>query len=250
MASFAVIFLSLIMIFIIAQRLKNNSIIDIFWGPGFVVICLTLMLTATVIFPSQIILFGMIVIWALRLATFILARSIGKGEDKRYTAFREAWGKRQALNAFLRVFMLQGVLMMIIAAPIFFMFTHNNTGNYLVAGIGFLLYLTGLIFESVADFQLYQFKNLPSSRGQLMTTGLWSVSRHPNYFGEIMLWWGIGIFSAAFTSFYSLIGPAVLNVLIVKVSGIPMLEQKYTNNPQWDLYKSRTPALIPFTRPK
>jgi len=241
------IFIYMLIFFLIAQYIRNNSIVDIGWGLGFVVTTFVLIFSSEKILPSMSILSFMILIWGMRLSFYIFLRNHGKPEDFRYAAWRKDWGNKQALFAFFKVFMLQGVIMWIIAMPVILVFS----GDKLLPGptgiAGLTIFLFGLIFEGVADAQLKKFRYYPDNHGKLITTGLWKYSRHPNYFGEALLWWGIGLYSFNITSqWYCFISPLIMSFLLRFVSGVPMLEEKYKNRKDFREYAEKTSVFIPF----
>lgn len=237
----------MIFMFITAQIKKNNSIVDTGWGIGFILITLVLMLNSDRINIKELILFAMIVVWGFRLALHIYFRSRGKEEDFRYAQWRKDWGKNAAVIAFFKVFMLQGLLMMIIAYPIMVVFNSFNDHLTTINFVGLSIFLFGILFESIGDNQLMRFKSNPENKGKIITSGLWKFTRHPNYFGEAVLWWGIGIFTIGSDLYLtSFISPLILNLLLLFVSGIPMLEKKYAGNKDWENYKKITPAFVPF----
>lgn len=241
------VFIYMTAVFIIAQIKKNNSIVDIAWGPGFLVIALSLLFYTNNFSFNNLIITAMVFLWSARLSIHIFLRSHGKGEDFRYAEWRKGWGNKQAWNAFYRVFMLQAVIMIFVASPLIVIFTSEPSQLSIIHFAGIIIFLFGFLFESIADFQLYIFKQNPVNRGKIISSGLWSFTRHPNYFGEAVLWWGIGIYAAAFHSFYiALIGPFILNMLLLFVSGIPLLEKKYSGRPDWEEYKIKTPAFLPI----
>ena len=174
----------MILMFIIAQVKKNNSIVDTGWGIGFILIALTLMLASANIDLKDFILFAMILVWGLRLGLHIYFRSRGKEEDFRYAQWRKDWGKNAAVIAFFKVFMLQGVLMIIIAYPIMVVFSSLNDHLTTINFAGLSIFLFGLLFESIGDYQLLRFKRNKGNKGKIITSGLWKFTRHPNYFGD------------------------------------------------------------------
>jgi steroid 5-alpha reductase family enzyme len=237
----------MIIVFVIAQLKKDNSIVDIAWGPGFFLITLLQILIKDSHEIKDFFLTGMIFIWASRLSIHIYLRSKGKGEDFRYAQWRKDWGSKAFINAFVRVFMLQGIIMLFISLPIMIIFYNKFTSLSSFNIIGIFIFIIGFVFESIGDFQLYRFKNNSDNKGKIIKSGLWKITRHPNYFGEAVLWWGIGIYTIGMDLFYiALIGPLMLNLLILFVSGVPLLEKKYEGNPEWEDYKKITPAFIPF----
>ena len=245
--SASAVLIYMMVIFIIAQIKKNNSIVDMAWGPGFLLIALFQLLPKENPKITDFILSAMVFIWALRLSIHIYFRSKGKGEDFRYAQWRKDWGNKAVINAFIRVFMLQGVIMLFVAMPIMVVFYNSLNSLTIFSFIGISVFIFGFSFESIGDYQLYKFKKNQNNKGKIIKSGLWKFTRHPNYFGEAVLWWGIGIFTIGMKLFFvALIGPLVLNLLLVFVSGIPLLEKKYDGNPEWEKYKQQTPAFIPL----
>jgi len=233
--------------FIIAQIKKNNSIVDIGWGIGFILIALMLMLISENLNIKDLFLFAMILVWGLRLAFHVYFRSRGKEEDFRYAQWRKDWGKKAAVIAFFKVFLLQGIIMLIIAYPIMVVFSSIDNELTIINIVGILIFLFGLLFESIGDYQLYCFKRNLLNNGKIITSGLWKFTRHPNYFGEVILWWAIGIFTIGSDLYLTaFISPLVLNLLLLYVSGVPMLEKKYAGRKDWEDYKKITPTFVPL----
>ncbi|MCX6170225.1 MAG: DUF1295 domain-containing protein [Ignavibacteriales bacterium] len=241
----------MILMFILAQLLKNNSIVDIGWGIGFILITSVLLFTKDSADLKEIVLTAMILVWGVRLSLHIFIRARGKGEDFRYAQWRKDWGKNAVLYAFVKVFLLQGLIMIFIALPIMVEFSSNNDELNLFSFIGVLIYLFGLLFESIGDFQMYCFKRNPKNKGRIIKSGLWKFTRHPNYFGEAVLWWGISIFTIGSDLWIiSFVGTLILNLLLVFVSGVPLLEKKYEGNKEWEDYKKITPMFVPLVGKK
>ena len=241
------VLLFMIVMFIIAQIKKNNSIVDIGWGIGFILIALMLMLISENINIKDLFLFAMILVWGLRLAFHVYSRSRGKQEDFRYAQWRKDWGKNAAVLAFFKVFMLQGIIMLIIAYPIMVVFNSIDNQLTIINIVGISIFLFGLLFESIGDYQLFCFKKNPLNKGKIITSGLWKFTRHPNYFGEVVLWWGIGIFTIGSDLYLSaFISPLILTLLLLYVSGVPILEKKYAGNKEWEDYKKITPTFVPL----
>jgi steroid 5-alpha reductase family enzyme len=237
----------MIIMFIIAQIKKNNSIVDIGWGMGFIFIAIILLLTTDRIDLKDLILCLIIFVWGLRLAFHIYSRSRGKEEDFRYAQWRKDWGKNAAVIAFFKVFMLQGLIMLIIAYPIMVVFNSLNDDLTAINFVGLSIFLFGILFESIGDNQLLRFKRNQENKGKIITSGLWKFTRHPNYFGEVVLWWGIGIFTIGSDLYLTaFISPLILNLLLLYVSGVPMLEKKYAGNKDWEDYKKITPTFVPL----
>ena len=233
--------------FIAARISGRNDIADVAWGLGFV-LAAAVSLTAGHVYSSRSLLVsGLVLIWGLRLALHIHSRNRGKGEDPRYRKWREEWGKWFVLRSFLQVFMLQGILLLMVAIPVVFV----NQAPPAPLGwhdlLGLAVWLTGFCFESVGDRQLLTFIRDPGNKGKLMTSGLWRYTRHPNYFGEVTLWWGIWLMTLALPGgWLTIIGPLTITFLILKVSGIPMLEKPYEERADFQEYKRRTSAFFPL----
>lgn len=233
--------------FIAAQIRGRNDIADVAWGLGFILVAAVSLVAGDVYSPRSLVVSSLVLIWGLRLALHIHYRNRGRGEDPRYRKWREEWGQWFVLRSFLQVFMLQGVLLLLVAVPIVYV----NTAAFLPLGwlelLGLAVWLTGFCFESVGDWQLLKFIRNPANKGKLMTSGLWRYTRHPNYFGEVSLWWGIWLMVIPLPgSWLTIIGPLTITFLILKVSGIPMLEQPYEDRTDFQEYKRRTSAFFPL----
>lgn len=243
-----VLFIYFTGLFCLAQYLHNNSIVDLAWGIGFVIVAVTgylLMPEKTI--TSTIILI-LVTIWGVRLFLHLAKRNIGKPEDYRYVNMRKRWGTSWAkLKAYLNVFVLQGVLLCIVSLPIFLTMTSSVDAFYWWNGLGIVIWLIGFYFETVGDYQLTQFKKNAQNKGKLLTTGLWSVTRHPNYFGEALSWWGIFLISLTSVShLWGIIGPITITLLLLYVSGVPLLENKYKERPDFIVYANQTAKFFPF----
>jgi steroid 5-alpha reductase family enzyme len=234
-------------VWLLSLRLRDASIADVFWGPGFALVAI---LSASISAPSPrgFLLATMASLWGLRLALHIGARWRKKAEeDRRYQAMRATWGDRFPLVSLFTVFLLQGALLWWVSLPL-------QAGAALGASrplgvqdaAGVLLFAVGLGFEAVGDAQLARFLRDPSSRGRVMETGLWRYTRHPNYFGDALLWWGIGLVGAATGAWWCLAGPALMTFLLVRVSGVSLLEKDIAGRrPDYVAYVRRTSAFLP-----
>ena len=227
--------------------LKNASIVDIVWGLGFAITSWVLAITIDGDSTRQILLAVMVGSWGLRLGGYLAKRNIGHGEDWRYKAMRKKKGARFGLISLVTVFGLQGVLMWVVSLPVMFGNSDSTPGVGPLAVIGVMVWAVGLSFEAVGDWQLVQFKKDPNNAGKVMQTGLWSLTRHPNYFGDALLWWGIGIVGAETGSgVIGFIGPVVMTVFLLRVSGVPMLERSLMKRREgYAEYAARTSAFIP-----
>lgn len=232
--------------FIVSLIKKRNDVADIAWGLGFIVLCLFGLLTQPLGSISALI-YTLVSIWGLRLAIHIALRSKGKTEDFRYRQWREEWGKTFLIRSYLQVYVLQGFFMCIIGLPILIagLATPQYINGFTI--VGTVMWLGGFAFEAIGDYQLSVFIKTKKQKGDIMQTGLWRYTRHPNYFGEVLLWWGIFIIVLPLQNgFWGLISPLTITFLLLKVSGIPMLEAKYKDNPQFQDYKRRTSAFFPL----
>jgi steroid 5-alpha reductase family enzyme len=232
--------------FVAALRFKRNDLADVAWGLGFILVAWVALITGPQPATARSYLVAALVTcWGLRLAYHIGSRVLRTNEDSRYQEFRKQWGSHATLYTYLQVFLLQAVLLCLVALPLFIVPGLPFDGFHIMDGIGVALWGFGFFFEAVADAQLAAFvaKKRP---GQIMQTGLWRYTRHPNYFGEVTLWWGLFMIVASTPSaWWSVIGPLTITFLIIKVSGIPMLEKKYANNPEFEIYKKRTSLFFP-----
>lgn len=237
------IFFYMLVLFVLALYFKDNSIADIAWGPGFVGIAWLIHLR----FPAPGFLWAVLptTFWGLRLGIYLFLRKIReKREDWRYADWRQNWGKWFYLRSFLQVFMLQGFFMWIIALPLLQRPLIQGSLTNLLTGL--LLFIFGFLWESIADYQLSRFKRQQKEKGVFLQTGLWALSRHPNYFGEILLWWGIWLILIPSGNWYiSILSPICITWLLTRVSGVPMLEDKFRKYPGFEAYAKNTPALIP-----
>lgn len=243
-----VVFVSANIGFIISLIKKRNDVADVFWGIGFVLVAWVIFLFFGNFNLHSVLVNILVTIWGVRLALHIGWRNRGKSEDFRYKAWREEWGKTFFWRSYLQVFILQGVFLFLISLPI--VFVNSRKTEFGVFDIlGLVIWLIGFFFEAVGDYQLLQFTKNPSYKGKIIQTGLWKYTRHPNYFGEVVLWWGIFCFALPF-GFWTIISPLTISFLLLKVSGIPMLEKKYENNPEFAEYKKRTSAFFPMPTKK
>lgn len=236
--------------FVIGMLRKRNDVADIAWGLGFILICVYGWATRPYS-PHSALVYALVTLWGLRLSLHIALRSRGKAEDFRYRQWRVAWGKWFVLRSFLQVYVLQCGFMLVMSAPILIAAeaAANPIPAFSMAGI--LLWAIGFFFEAVGDYQLSVFVKQKSHKDDIMQTGLWRYTRHPNYFGEVVVWWGIFLVVLPVPyGIWGIVGPITITFLLLYVSGIPMLEAKYADNPQFQVYKERTNAFFPGWRGK
>jgi steroid 5-alpha reductase family enzyme len=248
--------------FVMSVIWQRNDIADVMWGPGILVAALTALMTSGETMrsaPLAYLICGLIFVWAARLAWQIGSRFLAKSqEDSRYASWRKSWSNFY-LRSYLQVFLLQGLLMILVSilAIAAAMYRDGATYQTAVVFIGCLVFAFGFAFEAVADVQLNAFVKAKTEKAEILTTGLWRYSRHPNYFGEVTTWWGLWIIAIApaladrttenlAIALLALISPITITTLILKISGIPMLEAKYAGNKKFDAYKRRTSAFFPW----
>jgi len=203
---------------------RDASIVDIFWGLGFVLLAWLSFGLGSSPSPRALLLTVLVSIWGVRLSSYLTWRIWGKPEDYRYAAMRERHGRRFPLVSLLTVFGLQGTLMWIVSLPIQVGIVKTGATQLSMA-IGAVLYLVGILFESLGDYQLARFKANPANRGRLMNQGLWRYTRHPNYFGDFLGWWGLYLLAVEPGSWWwTIVGPLLMSVLLIRVSGVRLLE--------------------------
>ncbi|WNF38866.1 DUF1295 domain-containing protein [Bacillaceae bacterium IKA-2] len=241
------IFIYMVIIFIIAQVKIDNSIVDIAWGIGFVIVSFVSLFYTQEYALRQMLVVGLVTVWGVRLALFIWYRSIGKGEDFRYVNFRKNWGDKARSRAFFKVFMLQGAILLVLAYPILRVHASPDPGIDLFMFIGSIMWLIGFLFQAVGDQQLERFKRTKIRKEQILKTGLWRYSRHPNYFGEVLMWWGIFVIifpvNLGWTAGFSAL---LITTLLLRVSGVPLLDKRYKDNADYQQYKKETNNFIPW----
>jgi len=244
-----ILFLYMNFWFVVSLLIKRNDVADVAWGLGFVLLAWVSLFISETNSILGIIVTLFVTVWGLRLAWHVHSRNKGKTEDYRYLAWRKQWGKWFYLRSYAQVYMLQGKLLFLIALPV--LVINNNLGGdvNILAMLGIVVWIIGFFFEVVGDSQLARFIKNKDNKGKLMTTGLWRYTRHPNYFGEVTLWWGIWLVALSVPyGWATVIGPLTITTLILKVSGIPMLEKKMTEHPDFAEYKKRTSVFIPWFR--
>ncbi len=243
----AILFVYMNTWFLIALLKKRNDVADIAWGLGFVVMAwVSFFLSEN--FGSRGLLINILVsIWGLRLAWHIYNRNKNRAEDYRYLAWRKAWGNWFYLRSYLQVYLLQGALLFVIALPVLVINTSGDQNFTWFDSAGVAVWLIGFFFETIGDAQLAKFIKNPENKGKLMQSGLWAYTRHPNYFGEVAQWWGIWIAALSVSgAWITIAGPLTITLLILKVSGIPMLEKKMMENPEFADYKRRVSIFLPM----
>lgn len=237
------------LLWLLSLALRDASIVDPFWGSGFVGLAWLYRVLGPEAGPRQWLLLALVTAWGLRLSLYLLVRNWGEGEDYRYREMRQAHGAAFWWRSLFTVFLLQGALLWFIALPLFAVQTAAAGRGWLwtdLLGLG--LWGVGFFFEAVGDWQLARFKADPAHRGQVMTRGVWALTRHPNYFGDAAVWWGyyliaLGVPGGAWT----VSSPLVMTLLLLKVSGVALLEKSIAERrPGYREYARRTSAFIPW----
>lgn len=233
-------------LWLLSLRLKDASIVDIFWGPGFALIAWSAWAIG-VGGTRATVAAGLVSLWGLRLGSYLYLRNHGKGEDYRYVAMRRRHGDRFPLVSLYTVFGLQAVVMWVVSLPVQAVQASAPAALGLLDGLGVALFAVGFLFESVGDLQLARFKADPSNEGKVMDRGLWAWTRHPNYFGDCTLWWGLGCFAFAAGAWWAAIGPIVMSVFLLRISGVTLLERGLKRRkPEYEDYIRRTSSFFPM----
>jgi steroid 5-alpha reductase family enzyme len=243
-----VILVLMTILWLISLPLKNSSIVDIFWGTGFVISNWVFFVLAPEGFGPRKWLIGILVtLWGLRLSLYILWRNWGKGEDFRYQKWRREAGSRWGWLSFFRVFVLQGVLMWIISVPLLAAQRGASPASLTILDyLGLVVWIIGFFFESVGDLQLARFKSDPANKGKVMDRGVWRTTRHPNYFGDAAQWWGFYLIALAAGGWWTILGPILMTLFLLRVSGVALLEKTLETRPGYKDYVERTSAFIPW----
>ena len=232
-----------------AMRKEKLTIVDTAWGLGFIAVAVVSLFVTGYgdgMPGPQMFLFLLVLVWGARLAIHLQVRNSGKDEDPRYRQLAEADGRPFAQVALRRVFVPQGVAMWLVATPVMVGMNNEGTGT-VQAWLGFGVWAVGMVFETVGDWQLAAFKNDPDNEGKVMDQGLWQYTRHPNYFGDACVWWGIWIVAASsWAGVASIVGPIAMTVFLTRVTGVPLNEKGMRESkPGYDEYVRRTSSFIP-----
>ncbi len=239
----------LILLWLLSVFIQNVSIIDLFWGMGFVVINTFYVFTSGDLTIRKLILLVLVTVWGVRLSVYLAWRNIGKGEDFRYQEFRRHYGpERYWWVSFFQTFLLQSLLMIMISTPLLGVNIGDNSHSLcLFDYLGIFVWIVGFTFEAGGDYQLARFKSNPKNKGKVLHTGFWRYTRHPNYFGDAAVWWSYALFSIAAGNYWYAMGSVLMTLLIIKVSGVALLEKSLTNTkPEYQEYIRKTNAFFPW----
>ena len=240
---------TLTLVWLLSLRLRDASIVDVCWGLGFVLVAWLYCLLSLTMTPRSWLVAALITLWGARLSSHIFRRNHGKGEDPRYRAMRASHGQAFWWRSLLTVFWLQGAIMWFVALPLLVAVRATSPAALTVVdGLGVLLFAVGFGFEVVGDYQLERFGAEPSNRGKVLDRGLWRYTRHPNYFGDATLWWGLYAIAAATPGgWLTVLSPALMSFLLVRVSGVTLLEDGLkASKPGYRAYIARTPSFFPW----
>lgn len=226
---------------------RDASIVDPFWGTGFILITWVTFFFSSTPVSWRLLIALLVTVWGARLSGYLTWRNRGKGEDRRYRQMRDKWGGKFIWVSLLTVFVLQGVLMWVISLPIQIGMRAMPFSGWFI-GAGVLIWATGFFFEAVGDFQLARFKSNPENAGRILDQGLWRYTRHPNYFGDFLVWWGIYIVAGLNSqAWWTVVSPILMSLLLVYVSGVALLEKSLKGrSPQYRDYIERTSAFFPW----
>jgi steroid 5-alpha reductase family enzyme len=235
-------------LWLVSLPLRNSSIVDVFWGPAFVVQAAVYVALAPGAPGARAwLVLALVAVWATRLAIHIATRNAGKGEDPRYAAWRQEAGDAWWWRSLFKVFALQGVLAWFIGLPLWVAATGGPAGLTWLDGVGAGLWAIGFFFESVGDWQLRAWIADPANRGRTLRSGLWRYTRHPNYFGDAAQWWGLWLIALAAGGWWTILSPVAMTFLLVRVSGVGMLERTIVDRrPDYADYLRTTSAFIPW----
>jgi steroid 5-alpha reductase family enzyme len=229
---------------------RDASIVDIFWGLGFVALywlAYALSQHGTGAAFDRPLLVGLLVtLWGLRLALHILRRNWGRDEDFRYARWRAEAGASWWWRSYFKVFLLQGAVLWVVAWPLLAVLSDATASLGWLDLAALLVWTAGFLFEAIGDWQLSRFKKDPANAGQLLNSGLWRYTRHPNYFGDAVVWWGFYLFAAAAGAWWAIVSPLLMTFLLRRVSGVTMLERTLRETkPGYAAYVARTNAFFP-----
>lgn len=251
LATFLCVLAFMTIVFMVARKLRRTDLVDMAWGPAFIVAAISSFILSDAPIELganvQTLVTLLVIAWGARLAYVIYKRLRSHAEDKRYVELRKEWKGNVAMNTYLRIFVVQAVLATLISTAVIFVNISLPRELNIFAYVGLVIWLVGFYFEAVGDAQLKRFLADPTNKGKLMTSGLWSYTRHPNYFGEATMWWGISVIALTVPyGWFGVITPVIITYLLLFVSGVPMTEKAFDGRPGWNAYKARTSKFVPF----
>lgn len=238
----------MILLWLASLKLKNSSIVDIFWGAGFVFSAwIYFFFTPEGFLGRKLLIVILVTIWGLRLSAHIFLRNRGKPEDFRYRKWRDESGSNWWWKSFFQVFLLQGMLLWVVSAPLLAAQHFGKVDHFTMLDLlGGVLWLIGFFFESIGDLQLKQFLSIPENKGKVLDYGVWKYTRHPNYFGDATQWWGFYLIALSVGGWWGVFSPIIMTYLLTKVSGVALLEKTMAQKPAYRAYMERTSAFFPW----
>lgn len=239
---------AMLVLWLVSLQRRDASIVDIYWGLGFAQIALLAALLGDGWPPRRLLVAGLTTLWGVRLGAYLLWRNWGQGEDYRYRAMRRAYGARFAWISAGLVFGLQGALLWLVSLPVqVVQWSPGPPALGWLDALGVALWALGITFETVGDWQLARFRAAPDTQGQVLDRGLWRYTRHPNYFGDACVWWGLYLLAASGGAWWTVGSPLLMTVLLLRVSGVALLERTIAvRRPAYADYVRRTSAFVPW----
>ncbi|MFW0791963.1 DUF1295 domain-containing protein [Gordonia sp. CPCC 205333] len=234
--------------YVIGRRIGRYNVVDVAWGVGLVAVAIVALIVGDGDLTRRIALAAIVTVWGVRLSWHMWRKSAGAGEDPRYVALLERHGGARTITVITRIFVTQALAQWVISLPVQVAAVSGpvNDGWWLLAVAGIALSVAGIGFEATGDWQLRRFKSDPRNRGVVMDRGLWAWTRHPNYFGDACVWWGIfGISAAAWPGVLTIVSPVLMTYFLVFATGARLLEQHMANRPGFAEYQRRTSFFIP-----
>ena len=245
----AAVFVMMIIGWLISLRYRNVSIVDSLWGLGFVLIAWITFFLADGFSGRKTLIVILTTVWGMRLSIFLGKRNWGSGEDRRYGQWRQKSGESFWVVSLFKVFLLQALFLWVISLMLQYgQFAPTPAKFTWLDILGFFVWGAGFLFEAVGDWQLAQFKSNPANKGKVMDRGLWAYSRHPNYFGEFLIWWGFFLITLSTPgSWWTVISPLLVAAVLLKMTGIPLTEETIVKTrPGYKDYIERTSAFVPW----
>ena len=232
------------MVFIV-QKKQDTSIANFTWGGGVMLTAIYTLFYLSTFFTRQLLITALTLIWGSRLALYVYLRY--RGNDPRFQSWKHEGGLSSLILNLGYIFGLQALLLVVMSIPAFTINTFSGPGLNYRDYAGVLIWLLGFYWEAVSDYQLFHFMQDPANKGKIMRYGLWQYSRHPNYFGEVTMWWGIFLIASSVTyGLFTIVAPLTITVLLVFITGIPWVEKVFENNPEYQEYKRKTSMFIPM----
>ncbi|HHP7233732.1 MAG TPA: DUF1295 domain-containing protein [Desulfobacterales bacterium] len=228
---------------------RNVTVVDSLWGLGFVLVAWISFGLTEGYLVRKLLLCALTTAWGLRLSVYLTLRNIGKGEDPRYGSWRKEYGERFWIVSLFNVFLIQALVLWVIAVTVQFGQTAQQPAHLTLFDVaGIVVWLTGFVFETTADWQMARFKSNPSNRGKVLDSGLWAYSRHPNYFGEMLIWWGLFLITLSVPGgIWTIVSPVLITLVLLKVTGVALTEKTILEKrPEYREYIRKTSAFVPW----